>query len=169
MTKAAGSKAITTRGVLDALETQGARLLKVVEGLGEERASKPIVGEWSARDVLAHCIYWTGMLARMMGVRGYPPPAWIPRWQAEAQLGTDELNRLTVEHYRKGPFQTVVDDFRFTKGLVRDVVDFMKEENLLLPAGAPWGEGTKVWEAIASETHDHWRQHAEELEKALSH
>jgi hypothetical protein len=164
----ASAKAVTTREVLDALEKQSARLLSIVADLGEERASRVVVGEWSARDVLAHCVYWTGMLARMMGVRSYPPPAWIPRWQAEDQLGTDELNRLTVEHYRRTPLRTVLDDFRFTKQLVVDVVDFMKPENLLLPAGAPWGEGTKVWEAIASETHDHWRQHADELEKVLA-
>ena len=44
----------------------------------------------------------------------------------------------------------------------------MKEENLTLPAGAPWGEGTQVWQAIAGETYDHGRDHAAALERALA-
>ena len=147
-----------------AIDRESARLLKTVRDLGEERASKPVEGGWSVRDVVAHCIYWQGMLARLMGVRDLPPPGWIPRWQSEAEVGTDELNRLTVEHYRRASFDTVIGDFRFTAALVRRVVDEMKEENLMLPAGDPWGADAKVHEAIASETHAHWNEHADRIE-----
>lgn len=152
--------------VTAALDREGGRLLSLVRGLGEERASARAVGDWSARDMLAHCIYWQGMLARMMGAP-LPPPTWIPRWQSENDVGTDELNRLTVEHYRGAPLDRVFDDFAFTTRVVRDVVSGMKEENLLLPAGEPWEAGTPVWKAIEGETHGHWREHAVELERAL--
>ena len=153
--------------VLSALDREEARLVVILERLGPERAGEPVLGDWSARDVVAHCVYWTGMLARMMGA-GLPPPSWIPRWQSEHEVGTDELNRLTVEHYRRAPVDAVLADFRFTARTVREVVVDMKEENLGLPAGAPWDEGTKVHEAIAGETHAHWKEHAAALEAALA-
>lgn len=152
--------------VAKAIEREGAGLLRTVEELGEERASRPLEGPWSARDVLAHCVYWQGMLARMMGA-SLPPPGWIPRWQSEVDLGTDELNRLTVEHYRAVALPTVIADFRFTADLVKGIVTGMKEENLLLDAGEPWGQGTKVHEAIAGESHGHWKEHADLLAAAL--
>ena len=164
MTKA--SDRIRKEDVTSALDREGARIIGLVRGLGEERASARAVGDWSPRDVLAHCIYWQGMLARMMGAR-LLPPSWIPRWQSEHELGGDELNRLTVEHYRRGPIDRVFEDFAFTANVVRDVVSGMKEENLLLPAGDPWDKGTPVWKAIEGETHGHWKEHATELERAL--
>lgn len=152
--------------VIAAIERDGGRLLRLATDLGEQRASTPVMDGWSVRDVMAHCVYWQGMLARLMGVR-MPPPSWIPRWQSEEQVGQDELNRLTVDHYRSGPFERVLEDFRFTADLVRRVVEEMKEENLMLPAGQPWDEGSLVWQAIASETHEHWREHADAIELAV--
>lgn len=152
--------------VIGALDRERERLLRIVGELGEERASRALLDDWSVRDVVAHCVYWQGMLARMMGAR-LPPPSWIPRWQSEEAVGTDELNRLTVEHYRRSPYETVLADFRFTADLVRGIVADMKEENLVLPAGSPWGEGTLVHEAIAGEAHGHWKEHADAIEAAL--
>ena len=159
--------AVARANVAAAIDRESARLLGIMRELGEERASAPLLGEWSVRDVVAHCIYWQGMLARMMGAQ-LMPPTWIPRWQSEHEVGGDELNRLTVEHYRRGPLDRVFDDFAFTAKVVRDVVSGMKEENLLLPAGDPWPEGTPVWKAIEGETHGHWKEHIAELEKALA-
>ncbi len=153
--------------VTAAIDRERDRLVATVGRLGEERATAPVIGEWSARDVLAHCVYWQGMLARMMR-SSLPPPTWIPRWQSEDQIGTDELNRLTVEHYRTVPLARALEDFRFTAGLVRAIVTDMKEENLALEAGAPWEAGTPVWKAIAGETHEHWKEHADALERALA-
>jgi hypothetical protein len=155
---------VTRAEVAAAIDRESARLLGLMRELGEERGSVPLADGWSVRDVVAHCIYWQGMLARLMGVRDLPPPSWIPRWQSEQDLGEEELNRLTVEHYRRAPWDTVISDFRFTAALVRRVVDEMNEENLLLPAGEPWGAGAKVHEAIASETHAHWKEHTDRLE-----
>jgi hypothetical protein len=152
--------------VVAALDRERERLLRLATDLGEERASAPVVGEWSVRDVIGHCIYWQGMLARMMGGH-LAPPAWIPRWQAEAELGTDELNRLTADHYRRVRWDTLLADFRYTSDLVQAIVAGMKEENLMLPAGDPWGGDTKVHEAIAGESHGHWKEHADELERLL--
>ena len=151
--------------VIGPLERDSERMLRLARELGEERASKPI-DEWSPRDVIAHCVYWQGMLARMMGAP-LPPPSWIPRWQSEEQLGTDELNRLTVEHYRSVAFETLLADFRFTADLVKQIVGDMKEENLMLEAGQPWDPGTKIHEAIASESHAHWQDHADQIEATL--
>lgn len=158
---------MTRADVAAAIDRESARLLGLMRELGEERGSQPIAGGWSVRDVVAHCIYWQGMLARLMGVRDLPPPSWIPRWQSEQDIGEDELNRLTVEHYRTAPWDTVISDFRFTAALVRRVVDGMKEENLTLPAGEPWGADAKVHQAIASETHAHWKEHTDAIEAAL--
>jgi hypothetical protein len=152
--------------VTAALDREGARLIGLVRGLPPERVAARAVGDWSPRDVLAHCVYWQGMLARMMGAP-LPAPTWIPRWQSEDQVGQDELNRLTVEHYRSVPLERLFEDFDFTARVVRDVVSNMKEENLLLPAGDPWEAGTPVWKAIEGETHGHWREHAVRLQRAL--
>jgi hypothetical protein len=158
------TKRVKKADVTAAIDRERARLVGIARELGEERSTKPFLDGWSVRDVIAHCVYWQGMLARLMGVRELPPPNWIPRWQSEQELGTDELNRLTVEHFRPFPFEEVLNDFAFTADLVRHVVDEMKEENLMLPAGDPWGPEAQVWQAIASETHDHWKEHADAIE-----
>ncbi len=159
------ARRVTKADVIGPIERERERILRLARDLGEERASRPLEGGWSVRDVVAHCVYWQGMLARMMGAP-LPPPSWIPRWQSEEQLGTDELNRLTVEHYRTFPYETLLSDFRFTADLVERIVDEMKEENLVLEAGHPWDPGTPVHEAIAGETHGHWKEHADRLEAA---
>ncbi len=152
--------------VLAALDREQERLLRILERLGQDRAGETIVGEWSAGDVVAHCVYWTGMLARMMGAP-LPPPSWIPRWQSEHEVGTDELNRLTAQHYRRTPYATLLADFRFTAKTVRDIVANMHAANLGLPAGQPWDAGTTVAGAIEGETYGHWKEHADELAAAL--
>jgi hypothetical protein len=161
------AKRVRKADVIEALDREGARLIGLAKDLGEERASRPAVDSWSVRDVIAHCVYWQGMLARLMGVRDLPPPSWIPRWQSEQELGEDELNRLTVEHFRRYPFEDLLREFSFTADLVRRVVSEMKEENLMLPAGDPWGPDSLVWQAIASETHAHWKEHADAVEGAV--
>lgn len=160
-------KRVRKRDVLGPLDRERARLLRIADDLGEERASQPIVGGWSVRDVLAHCVYWQGMLARMMGAP-LALPSWLPRATSEYDLGRDELNRRTVEHYGGFAFDAVVADFGFTADLVRGIVSQMKEENLLMQAGPPWIGSTPVWEAIGSETYAHWNQHADEIEAALA-
>ncbi len=152
--------------VTAAIDRESARIRDIVRALSAESAERTAVGEWSPRDVLAHCIYWQGMLARMMGAP-LLPPSWIPRWQSEDQIGGDELNRLTVEHYHAVPLDRVLEDFDFTARVVREIVSGMKEENLLLPAGVPWEAGTAVWKAIEGETHGHWKEHAEQMERVL--
>lgn len=165
MTKA--TQRVRKDDVIAALDREGARLVGIVRGLDEARVNARAVGDWSPRDVLGHCVYWQGMLGRMMGA-AIPPPAWIPRWQSEDQVGGDELNRLTVEHYRRIEIDRLIDDFTFTARIVRDIVAAMKDENLLLEAGQPWDPGTPVWKAIEGESHGHWKEHADELERALA-
>ncbi len=155
------------KDVMSPIERERDRMLKLAQGLGEERVRTPLVGEWSVRDVVAHCVYWQGMLARMMGAP-LPPPSWIPRWQSEHEVGQDELNRLTVEHYRDVPIATLLADFTFTSDVVCTIVREMKEENLELEAGEPWEKGVRVWQAIAGESWSHCQRHADEVEKALA-
>ncbi len=164
--RAADSGRVTKDEVLAPIERERDRLLAIARDLGAERAAATVIGEWSVRDVIAHCVYWQGMLARMMGAP-LPPPSWIPRWQSENEVGGDELNRLTVEHYRRLPFSTLLADFAFTADVVGKIVREMKEENLLLGAGAPWEPGTRVWQAIAGESSEHCREHADAIEAAL--
>ncbi|MBU6423358.1 MAG: maleylpyruvate isomerase N-terminal domain-containing protein [Chloroflexi bacterium] len=164
MTKA---KRVTKDAVVAPIEREKGRLLRLAQDLGEERAARPVVGEWAVRDVVAHCVYWQGMLARMMGAP-LPPPSWIPRWQSEHEIGGETINRLTVEHYRRIPYPTLLADFAFTADVVCQIVREMKEENLLVEAGAPWDPGTPVWQAIASESSEHCREHTDELEKATA-
>ncbi len=160
-------KRVRKKDVTAPIERERARLLRIAAELGEERASRPLVGGWSVRDVIAHCVYWQGMLARMMGAP-VPRPSWLPIDANEDELGRDELNRRTVEHYATFSLDSVVADFVFTADLVRRIVNEMQEENLMVDAGAPWVERTPVWEAIGGETHAHWKEHADEIEAALA-
>lgn len=150
-------------GIERAIREQGERLAALATG---PRAKDLRVGAWSPRDVLAHAVYWQAMLARMMGSPLHAP-GWLPRGKVEHELGTDELNRLAVEHYRAVADETLLRDFTFTAELVIRIVRDMKEENLELEAGTPWPAGTTVAQAIEGETYGHWREHADELEAAL--
>lgn len=160
-------KHVTKASLTSAIEREGRRLVGLARGLGEEGASRPVVDGWSGRDVIAHCIYWQGMMARLMGAE-LPPPQWISRTESEADLGRDEVNRRAVEHYRPFQLEGVLADFLFTAVLVRDIVAGMNEENLGIEAGEPWPDGTLVWEAISGETYEHWHEHADRLEAALN-
>jgi uncharacterized protein DUF1706 len=145
-----------------AIREQADRLAALATG---PRASEVVAGTWTARDILAHAVYWQAMLARMMGSPLHAP-GWIPRGTDEHELGTDELNRLAVEHYRDIADETLLRDFTFTAELVTRIVRDMKEENLALEAGTPWPAGTTVAKAIEGETYGHWREHADEIEAA---
>ena len=152
-----------TAAIVKHIGTERDRLAALATG---PRAKEVVVGTWSPRDVLAHAVYWQAMLARMMGSPLHAP-GWIPAGKVENELGTDELNRLAVEHYRDIADETLLRDFTFTAELVVRIVAAMKEENLELEAGAPWPAGTTVAKAIEGETYGHWREHADELEAVL--
>lgn len=92
-------KRVTKQDVIKPLEREGTRLIRLARDLDEEGVARPLVGGWSVRDVIAHCVYWQGMLSRMMGAP-LPTPNWLPKFTAEADLGEDEVNRRTVEDRR---------------------------------------------------------------------
>ena len=58
------AKSATQKEVIANYRADIARLLAAVAALGLERFDRPVVGEWSAKEVLAHIAAWDRALAR---------------------------------------------------------------------------------------------------------
>src|SRR5712691_1210458 len=85
------AKSATQKEVIANSRADIARLLAAVAALGLERFARPVVGEWSAKDVLAHIAAWDRALARGMQelLAGLRPEF--------ASYVEDEFNARTIE------------------------------------------------------------------------
>lgn len=98
-------------------------LLDSVGGLTEEELNQPgVVGDWSARDTLAHVLAWEEFGWAILSQWPEPKTGTLTRW--EVGESEAEVNALLLEHYAKSDLIDVLGDlYTFRRRTLRFIDD----------------------------------------------
>jgi hypothetical protein len=158
-----GGVRMSTREVLEAIARERARLLAAVDALGASAGTVTVTGEWTAKDVLAHCVHWVGQLAFGLGAR-LETPAWVAG--VTGRPSGEEWNRRVVDHHRALSLAEMRREFDRHVDLLVERVDERTDEQMTATDAIPWDLGHPLWQQIGSETFTHWPTHAADIERA---
>jgi hypothetical protein len=79
----------------------------------------------------------------------------------------DALNAQFYQENKALPLDKVLTDFRTTHQHIMDIVQAMPEEDLMNPHRFVWSKGVPLWQAIAGDTYEHYREHIEQIHEWL--
>ena len=126
----------------------------------EERASRPVCGTWTLKDVLAHVAdwEWVGVEGQRDMAAGQPP-------QVEHIAGIDAWNQAHYEVRRDQPWEEVWADLHAAREALLEALGGMSPAALSQSHPFPWGpEGTaNDWLSVYV-AHD--RSHARDLRES---
>ena len=123
----------------------------------EERASRPVCGTWTLKDVLAHIADW-----EWVGVEGQRDMAAGRLPQVEHIADIDAWNQAHYEVRRDQPWDDVWQDLHAARQALVDVLSGMSQASLAQSYPFPWGpEGTAYDWICVYVAHD--RGHARDL------
>ena len=152
---------MTTQRLIDELTAARQDLLDALDQVSPASMTTPgLVGDWSGREVLAHVGYWAGNAVEVIHA--------VEEGRAdevgEGKPPTDEVNETVARVARETDMKTVR---KREAAIVEVLVERLRRLDpgllaTLLPDGATLERG------IAEDGADHYRQHAEELRRALS-
>jgi hypothetical protein len=132
----------------------------------EETIRPGALGEWSAKDVLAHLYEWQQMLFRWYdaGLRGDTPhtPAEGFKW---SQLPA--LNQQIYIQYKDWPLEKVLEAFRASHRRIVELIQGLPEAGLTTPGLYLWmGQNTLI-AYITANTGSHYRWAYTGMRKSL--
>ena len=156
-------KRMTTEQVLEAIARERRRLIAAVDALGADATRARVTEEWTAKDVLAHCVHWVGQIAFGLGAPLEPPP-WVVGVQGRPT--GEEWNKRVVEHHRPLSLAEMKSEFdRYVDHLVARIAE-LTDEQMNATDQIAWDLGHQLWRQIGSETFDHWPAHSLDIERA---
>jgi hypothetical protein len=127
----------------------------------DDRASRPVCGVWTLKDLLGHVADWeqVGLDGLRSMARGRPP-------DVEHIGDIDVWNHEHAEARRDQPWEEVWTDLRETREALVEVLERMTQADLARSYPFPWGpEGTAYQWVAVFVTHD--REHAAGLREEL--
>ena len=127
----------------------------------EERASRPVCGKWTLKDVLGHVADW-----EWLGVEGLRQMAAGNAPQVEYVEDLDAWNQAHTEARRSQPWETVWADFHAARRALLEVLEGMSQVKLERSFPSPWGSDLTPyrWTCVYL---PHDREHAEGLRRTV--
>jgi len=124
-----------------------------------------VIPGWSIKDILAHIASWHHRLLKWLeaAIRNEEPGISGPD-------NVQEMDALNAQFYQENTslsLDEVLADFRTSYQHIFDLVQAMPEEDLLNPHRFAWSKGEPLWEAIAGDTYEHYREHVQQIHEWL--
>jgi hypothetical protein len=161
------SKPVSKRDALDLIQKQRQALQTLVENLREEEMVQPkLDNNRSVKDILAHIAAWEQRMLQWIdeSYRGQVPQRPAPG------MPWDDLDGMNEQIYLQNkdrPLAEVVAEFENSYRQALKTVEGMPEQDLFDGARFAWRKGDPMWNMVAANTSDHYREHREEIEKWL--
>lgn len=151
--------------LLNAIEKERSALEAFLERLTADLMMMPgIVGEWSAKDVLAHLIAWEQMVLGWYnaGLGGEMPELPAPgfKWNE-----TPQLNQQIYEKHRDWPLDQVMAQFRASHLEILGVIQELSNEKLFTAGHFAWTKKNTLGTYMVSATSSHYLWARKELRK----
>ena len=124
-----------------------------------------VIPGWSIKDILAHIASWHHRLLKWLdaAIRNEEPAISGPD-------NVQEVDALNAQFYQENTslsLAEVLADFRTSYQHIFNMVQAMPEEDLLNPHRFAWSKGEPLWEAIAGDTYEHYREHVQQIQEWL--
>jgi hypothetical protein len=125
-----------------------------------------VIPDWSIKDVLAHISSWHHRLLKWLDAALHNEE---PSLSGPNNL--EEMDALNAQFYQENkvlPLYQVLTDFRTSYQHIKDIVQAMPEEDLMNPHRFAWSKGEPLWQAIAGDTYEHYREHLVQIQEWLA-
>lgn len=152
---------MTTQPLIDDLTAARRHLLEVLERVSPASLTTAgLVGEWSARELIAHLGYWAGNVVEKV----HAVEEGRAHEVGEGGSSTEEVN-ATVARVARGTDLATVRK-REAASFEALLERLRRVEPSLLPTRLP--DGATLEQAIIEDGAEHYREHAEDLRRILS-
>jgi hypothetical protein len=132
-----------------------------------EMSQAQICGDWSIKDVLGHLTAWMEyLLERLRAARSDRTPERLYQNLSEEEI--EQLNRAFAEERKAWPLRQILDDFHSSYDAVYNAVAQLDEELLSDPGRLSWEQRWPLWQSVASDTYEHFDEHASGIRAWLS-
>jgi uncharacterized protein (TIGR03083 family) len=153
--------------LLAAIDKERGALEALLETLTPEQMAAPgIVGDWSAKDVLAHLIEWEQMVLswHRAGLQGETPEMPAPglKWNQ-----TPELNQMIYEKHKTRPLDDVMAQFASSHQEILSVIQELSNEDLFTAGRYAWTKKNTAGTYLISATSSHYLWARKEIRKGL--
>lgn len=155
------------KGLLVAIDKERGALEALLETLTPEQMVEPgVVGEWSAKDVLAHLIEWEQMCLGWYraGLRGEIPALPAPGYKWNQ---TPELNQMIYEKHRDRALDDVLAQFHASHQEILGVIQELSNEELFTTGRYAWTKKNAMGTYFVSATSSHYLWARKEIRKGL--
>lgn len=152
---------MTTQRLIDELTAARHELFDVLDRVSPASMTTPgLVGDWSGRELIAHLGYWAGAAVEVIHAVEEGRAGEV----GEGKPPTDEVNETVARVARETDLATV------RKREAASVEVLIERLRGLDPSllDTPLPDGATLERNIAEDGADHYRQHAQELHRALS-
>jgi uncharacterized protein (TIGR03083 family) len=153
--------------LLTAIDQERSALEELLETLTPAQMTEPgLVGDWSAKDVLAHLFEWEQMVLgwHQAGLRGETPELPAPgfKWSQ-----TPQLNQQIYEKHRERPLDEVLELFRASHQEILATIQGLSNEELFTSGHYAWTKKNTLGTYMVSATSSHYLWARKEIRKGL--
>jgi hypothetical protein len=151
---------MSTHGLIDELTSARSGFLATLDAIDPARRDRPgLIGEWGARELVAHLGYWAGRVVDVIRALedGHVEEAY------DGQLPVDEVNETVARVARETDLATVRK--REAASVEALVTELRRMDPALLDDQLPSGASLEA--LVREDGPDHYRQHTEDLLHAL--
>lgn len=160
-------KPTTKHQLIETAQAERAALEQLLAELTPEQMTQPnLVGDWSAKDVLAHLIEWEQMVIHWyeMGAKGETPS--VP--SADYNWGKlPQLNHSIYLKHRDKPLPQIMDSFKASYTEIMNTVEAIPESELFTRKIYKWANNNPLAAYFISATSSHYRWARTELRKGF--
>jgi uncharacterized damage-inducible protein DinB len=145
--------------LLAAMDAARSDLLRQIDRIPlSERDTRPIMGDWTLKDMLGHIVDWDlYALKALRAMREFRPLPYV------AESDVDKVNAQQVAARREQTWDQAWADFQNIRAKVIKALADWDDEQLARAVDYPsdWGRTTYGW--VAGQTAEHDREHADTL------
>lgn len=158
---------VNKTSILSELSTSYAALEEILATLDKTQYfTEGVIPGWSIKDLLAHIASWQHRLLRWLdaAVHNEEPAISGPNT-------IEEMDALNAQFYLENkslPLDEVLKDLRTSYQHIMDIVQAMPEEDLMNPHRFAWSQGEPLWQSIAGDTYEHYREHIVQIQEWLA-
>jgi hypothetical protein len=142
--------------LLESIRRERARLDELIAPLDDDDLTTPgVVEQQSIKDLLAHVTAWEQLCLIWMRTGR----------RIEGPFTDESLNALNAEMFERDRNLTVADVRTRARRSYAEVLESVgAQSDEVLAADPAWAPGRALWEVISSNTDEHYREHADQID-----
>ena len=146
------------------VQSEFTRLADVLAGIPDEVVmTRPVVEWWTVKDVMGHITTWEQ--ASLDSLEHFHQHGQIKLLDIGDDAALDRYNKRAAAYKRDWFVARLRADFENTHRALVAAIEHLSDAQLQTQLPAPFPEGFTLEKYLASDTWEHYREHAEQIEK----